>query len=491
MKYFKTLILVLTLCFLTTSCFEDDDDVAISTTDINDFVWKGMNSWYNWQTEVPDLSDSKDDNSSEYNSYLNQFTDSEDLFNSLKYETGNVDRFSWFVEDRIAQQQEFQGISKSHGIRYGSVQINSNGDVILYVRYVANNSPASNANIKRGDIINAINGTILNSNNYNNVVKELLNETITLSFVSENGGILTPIEDKMISATVLSENPVYLMKVFNDIGGKKVGYLVYNAFRSSYNDELNAAFSFFKSENINELILDLRINGGGSVSTSAYLASMIYANAGLEKFADLKFNSKHNDEDGFYNFQNTLNVFDSNDIKTGEETINRLNTVNNLYVLTSNSTASASEMVINGLKPFIPVKVIGTTTFGKNVGSITLYDSPLSDFRDRSSANPGHLKAMQPIVFQIFNKNGESDYTQGFAPDIVVKESEFWNNILPLGDDNEVVLKAALDDIRGFTTKTSTSKKASSFMKKMDISVLDNKFEKEMYISNDYFQQKE
>ncbi|GAA3653821.1 S41 family peptidase [Flavivirga jejuensis] len=485
MKYFKPQILLLILTFLATSCFQDDDDIVVSSSDINDFVWKGMNSWYNWQSQVPDLSDSKDDNLAEYNAYLSQgqFANPENLFNSLVYQTGTVDRFSWFIEDYIVQEQQFQGISKSHGIQYGLVQTNSD-DVVLYVRYVADDSPASNANIKRGDIINAVDGTILNISNYKSVLGNLSNETIKLSFVSENGGILTPIEDKTITSVVLSENPVYLTKVFDDIDGKKVGYLVYNGFRSSYNDELNAAFSFFKSENIDELILDLRINGGGSVPTSAYLASMIYAGAGLEKFADLKFNSKHDNEDGFYTFQNTLDVYDTNNNKTGEETINRLNTINNLYVLASYSTASASEMVINGLKPFIPVKVIGTTTYGKNVGSITLYDSPLTDFQDRSSANAGHLNAMQPIVFQIFNKNGESDYTQGFPPDIEVTEHQYLNNILPFGDENEIVLKAALDDIRGITIKSIATKKSSSFTKELDISFLDKKFEKEMYIEN-------
>ena len=72
-------------------------------------------------------------------------------------------------------------------------------------------------------------------------------------------------------------------------------------------------------------------------------------------------------------------------------------------------------MIINGLKAFIPVKVIGTTTYGKNVGSITLYDSPSSDYTKESTANASHLNAMQPIVFQIFNKLGQSDYTQGFS----------------------------------------------------------------------------
>tara|TARA_R110002167_G_scaffold7120_2_gene33536 strand:- start:2415 stop:3884 length:1470 start_codon:yes stop_codon:yes gene_type:complete len=487
MKFLKTLLPLLFISLLTTGCFTDTDDNPVSTNEINDFVWKGMNSWYNWQSQVSDLSDTKDDNSSNYNSYLNSFNDPLDFFNSLIYQPQVVDRFSWFVEDYIQQQQAFQGISKSHGIKYQSVEINSNGDIIIYVRYVADNSPASNANIKRGDIINAIDGITINSSNFNEVVSKLSNETITLSFVSENGGTLTFIEDKTISATVLSENPVYLTKVFNDINGKKVGYLVYNGFRTSYNDELNDAFSIFKNENIDELILDLRLNGGGSVATSAYLASMIYSNAGEEKFADLKFNSKHTNEDGYYTFQNTLNVFDSNDKNIGEQPINRLTTLNKLYVLTSGSTASASEMVINGLKPYIPVKVIGTTTYGKNVGSITLYDSPSTDFQDQASANPNHTYAMQPIVFQIFNKNGESDYTQGFVPDIEVKEYEYWNAILPFGDENEVVLKAALDNIRGFTTKITPAKKAS-FAKEVELTIPNKKFEHDMYIEKDYFQ---
>ncbi|MFI0428026.1 S41 family peptidase [Mariniflexile sp. HMF6888] len=486
MKNYKALILLIIVSFLTTSCFEDNDDNQISASSINDFVWKGMNSWYNWQSEVPDLSDTKDDNSSEYAAFLNQTSNPEAFFNGLIFQYGITDRFSWFVEDYIEQQQAFQGISKSHGIKYQSVQL-SNGDIIIYVRYVADNSPASAANIKRGDIINAINGTVLNTSNFNNVVNGLFEDTVTLSFVSENGGTLTFLEDKSITATVISENPVYLNKIFNDVNGKKVGYLVYNGFRSSYNDELNAVFSFFKNEGIDELILDLRLNGGGSVATSAYLSSMIYANAGIEEFASLKFNSKHTEENGSYFFANTLDIYDSNDNKIDTEAINRLNTLNRLYVLTSHSTASASEMVINGLKPYMnAVKIVGTTTYGKNVGSITLYDAPTKNYTDRASANPSHTYAMQPIVFQIFNKNGESDYTQGFVPDIEVKEHEYWNNILPFGDENEVVLKAALDDIRGIVTKDSSQKKIGS--KFLDLPLLsENKFEKDMYIDHAFF----
>jgi len=470
---------ILTLLF--SGCINDTFIIESPNNEINDFVWKGMNSWYNWQSDVPALEDSRDDNPMDYNNFLNSFNKPQDLFDNLLYDYPNTDRFSWFVEDYEIQQQQFQGISKSFGFRLQAVLINDANDIIFYVRYVAPDSPASIAGIARGDIINAIDGIVLNESNYNATVGNLSNETITLSFVTESGGTLTFIEDKTVTAVQLSENPVHFKKVFNDINGKKVGYLMYNAFRSSYNDELNEAFSYFKTEDIDALVLDLRLNGGGSVLTSSYLASMIYMNAGLDVFAELKFNSKHSDQNGTYEFANSLNIYDVNGNKTSEETINRLTKIDQLYVLTSSSTASASEMIINGLKAFIPVKVIGTTTYGKNVGSITLYDSPSSDFTNVNTANSTHLNAMQPIVFQIYNKIGQSDYTQGFNPDIEVKEYQYWNNILPYGDENEVVLKAALDDIRGVGSKSVSPFKYKNMMS-FDVAPLENRFEKEMYV---------
>ena len=489
--YILATYVVLGLTFA--SCDKNDDPAPINNgldKPINDFIWKGMNSWYNWQTDVPNLANTKDDDKDAYYTYLNGFAEPEDFFYSLLFDKGNTDRFSWIVDDFVALNNSFQGITKSFGFRLQAVLINeTSGEIVFYVRYVAPNSPADVAGIKRGDIINALDGVIMNEGNYSSVVSKLSNETVTLSIVTENG---TLIADKTITAVQLTENPVHFQKVFNDIKGKKVGYLVYNGFRSSYNDELNAAFAYFKSEGIQELVLDLRINGGGSVLTSAYLASMIDASAGTDTFAKLIFNAKHTNQSGSYTFQNTLNVYEIKDngetVKVGEESINRLTTINQLYVLTSGSTASASEMIINGLKPFMPVKVIGTTTYGKNVGSVTLYDSPSSDFLSESSANSAHLYAMQPIVFQIYNKLDQSDYTLGFVPDIEVKEYQSWYNILPFGDENEVVLKAALDDIRGVSARQAKSLKFSE-IKEFEVLKLEKRFEKEMYITDEFFNQ--
>jgi C-terminal processing protease CtpA/Prc len=489
MKNIKSLLLISLISLIATSCFEDSDDITTSeseqTEELNDFVWQGMNSWYYWQTEVPNLDDTKDDDNETYVDYLSQYDTPEDLFNSLIYQSGDVDRFSWFIDDYIEQEQAFQGITTSFGLRFEGVQINADGDVIIYIRYVTDNSPASEANIERGDIINAINGTVLTTSTYSSAVSGLYDDQVTLSFVSEEDGDLTAIEDKTITAAVVSANPVYLTKVFSDIDGKKVGYLVYNSFSSSYNDELNDAFGFLKDENIDELILDLRLNGGGSVETSAYLASMIYAGADTGRFAELIFNDKHDNENSYYNFENTLNVYNTDGDKTGEQAINRLSTISQLYVLTSDNTASASEMIINGLTPYIPVKLVGSTTYGKNVGSITLYDSPSSDYLNRSTANSSHLNAMQPIVFQIFNKNGESDYTDGFSPNVTeIFEYEYWNNTLAFGDENEAILKAALDDIRGDSGRSIFTKQSSST--RLETPYSNNKFENEMYINSDF-----
>lgn len=493
--YLFTSIFFISILFI--GCGKDDDDPkpepepvddTVKLNDpINNFVWKAMNSWYNWKDQVPNLADTKSSDTDAYNTYLNGYTSSESLFNSLLYDKGNTDRFSWFIEDYVEQQKAFQGVTTTTGIRRSTPIKISDTEIIIYAAFVSEGSPADIAGVKRGDIINAIDGEVMNLDNYASVINKLYSgNTIIVTTSKLVDGALVKVNDFTVAPAEVSDNPIYLTKVFNDINGKKVGYLVYNGFRSSFNDELNAAFGIFKNEGITELILDLRFNGGGSVLTSAYLASMIYASANTDTFAELRFNTKHTSENGKYYFDNNLSVYDVNGLKTGTETINRLTGINQLYVLTSGSTASASEMIINGLKPFIPVKLIGETTYGKNVGSITLYDAPASDYTSSDSANPAHLNAMQPIVFQIYNKVGASDYTNGFTPDKEVIEYQYWRNILPFGDENEALLKTALDDIRGVVSKSNLKISRDAY-ELSESNIVKNKFESEMYLQEDYF----
>lgn len=496
-KYLKW---ALALTFLVYCGCSDSDDIkdepnngpAVTLDDpINNFIWKGMNSWYNWLPESPDLADSKDDDQEEYITFLNGYTDYRDLMYHLCYkhytivgEENAVDRFSWFIDDYEVQNDAFQGIRTRFGFTSSIIKINEAGDIILSILLVEPGSPADDIGMKRGDIVNGIDGTQLTESNLNSVYGNLSNETVTLSFVAEDNGTITQLEDKTMTRRLVASNPVYFNKVFDNIGGKKVGYLVYNQFSDSFNDELNAVFGSFKSEGIEELVLDLRFNGGGSGLATTYLGSMIYAQAGTDVMYETKFNSKHSQYDSADNFQNDLEIMNTELEVIGEEPINRLNTLSRLYILTSGSTASASELVINGLIPYMSsIKLIGTTTYGKNVGSITLYDDPGSDFLSEEDANPSHKYAMQPICIQVFNKDGNSDYTQGFNPDIEVNEAFLWNELLPLGDRNEALLKVALDDIAGIAAKQQLTKFQLG-ARLLERSLPEEKFSNDMYFNH-------
>jgi C-terminal processing protease CtpA/Prc len=116
--------------------------------------------------------------------------------------------------------------------------------------------------------------------------------------------------------------------------------------------------------------------------------------------------------------------------------------LNNIYVLTSGRSASASELLINGLAPYINVVQIGDTTYGKNVASITLYD--YVDLNNRVK-NPNHTYAMQPIVLKSANSSDFTDYGNGLTPDVVLKERS--TNLGTLGSSDEPLLALALSQI--------------------------------------------
>ena len=484
------LVFFLALGFTFISCNKDDDppkrilDKTKIDNPINHFVWQAMNSWYNWQPNVSNLADSKDDNLETYYDYLNSYSTPESLFESLLYDKGNTDRFSWFVEDYEEQGASFRGVNDAYGFEFGVARLcDGCSEIIGFVTYVVPNSPAADAGIQRGDLFYKFDGVELNIDNYR-VVNNFYDDeitSITIEFNTINNGTIVPNNvEKTLNIREVVENPVFYSDIITNNAGTKIGYLVYNGFKYTFHEELNNVFGDFKAAGITELVLDLRYNGGGSVLTSAYLASMIYGGASEnETFAKLIYNSKHADEGGFYPFFNKAFIYDKDGEYSGNEaTINRLNSLTKLYVITSRSTASASEMIINGLTPYMSVIKVGTTTYGKNVGSITLYDS--SNFK-KEGVNTLHTNALQPIVFQIYNKLDESEYTQGFTPDYNVVE--FASQIKPFGDMEESLLKTALDHISGAISKPSLAKKSKfetgpSLFNSLDI----KKHAKEMYI---------
>jgi C-terminal processing protease CtpA/Prc len=203
---------------------------------------------------------------------------------------------------------------------------------------------------------------------------------------------------------------------------------MYNGFVADYDSQLNIAFGNLQSQNIQHLILDLRYNPGGSVNTAATLGSMITGfTSGV--FAKLQYNNDLQNNNTNYNFSSNLALGGS---------INSLN-LNKVYVLTSGSSASASEMIINSLSAYIDVVQIGTKTVGKSQASTTIYDSPTFQ---RQGANSGHLYALQPLVAISVNKDDLVVPSTGLEPDIEISESI--GNYGVLGTIQEPMLAAAL-----------------------------------------------
>ena len=440
----KYKILSLLLLIVLTAC-KNDDDFPSPSVSVNDFVWKAMNHWYYWQEQSPNLGDNRFSGNAEYTDFLNsQQTD--ELFYNLLYDYGNTDRFSWIVDDYEALDNSFAGINLSFGMDYGLVRLNQNSNIVFgYVQYVLPNSPASNAGFQRGDIFTKINGSQLTTSNYNELLAQNA-ATFGLGYL-QNGELFNSNENISINKTQINENPVYISTVINS-GGHKIGYLMYNAFRANYNDELNDAITYLKTQQITDLVVDLRYNGGGSVQTAAYFASMITGQFNGQDFTKLTFNARRSDNNSTYKFENEAKSFNDHLEESGTFQVSKLN-LNKIYVLTSRSSASASEMLISCLKPYIEVVTIGTATYGKTVGSITLYDSPSTYYTSTSGINPSHKWAMQPIVFEYRNSQNQSSPTQGILPNYEINEIHYLENLQPLGNPAEPLLNQAISLISG------------------------------------------
>jgi C-terminal processing protease CtpA/Prc len=454
MKYFiskkiNLTIILLALLTIISSCKEndpesgktDETDETKPNQNVNDWILENMEAWYLWNDKLPSKTDKN--------------LDPDDYFESLLYKA--EDRFSWIQANFIELIESLSGIQMESGYDFSLfLWDEEDNSVVGLINYVKPNSPASNAGLRRGDLFLTINGTQLTINNYQTLLNSI-SSAHTLGIYDGN------IRTVSLSVTKYEENPILLDTIY-EISDKKIGYLIYNFFAQdngnnslSYVKELNQVFGNFKENGINELILDLRYNSGGSITTSVALSSMIANRTTSDLFVLEEYNSlvdsyyrRVNGEN--YNktfFQNQLVKYDTNGNVVESVPINKLTTLNQIYVLTSDRTASASELVINGLIPYISIVIVGDTTYGKNVGSITIYE-------DDPVKQKTNTWGMQPIVVKLANANKASDYGKGFAPDVKVSEYDAFP-LLPLGDTNETMLQAALIEM-GVAFKSSPAK---------------------------------
>ncbi len=391
---------------LMIGCKKAADVTPASQVEINDWILENMQYWYFWTDKIPTTTDKS--------------LTPDNYFSSLLYKFDvtarpDGDRFSWIQESAADLTAALSGESKTVGADFQLYRKNNSDELAGRILYVFPNTPAAQAGLKRGDIFSkaTIDGQVLTGTNYSSLLDSGTDWVFTLGSY-ENSAIVAGTVTKNVKAIVYQEDPLLLDSIYVK-NNTKVGYLVYNQFvpspngdnQGQYDKKMDAIFGKFKAAGVKELVLDLRYNPGGYISSAVNLSSLI--GKGISK-ANLMYSTKYNDK-ASADLQKEYGAdFFNNYFKDKSDNIGGL--IQRVIILTSTRTASASEMVINSLKPYMDVYLIGDVTVGKNVGSITIKD-------DTNKIKWG----MQPIVLKTFNSAKQSDYNSGFKPNVTVKES--------------------------------------------------------------------
>ena len=438
------LLLGIVLTIFVSSCNKDEFDGSKDTI-VSQFVYDGMSTYYLWADEITAKEPTEND------------TDPTKYFQSLLNSTDKKQGWSYITNDVQKLLAGFSGEPKSFGFSVGFEAVNAT-EYVAFIQYVFPNTPASNAGLKRTDFIGKINGQPITQNNYRILYS---NEMAKFTMYKKDSGNKF-VDDKEITLTpaVISTDPVLYKKIF-DINGKKIAYLFYTDFIQNYNNSLYDAFSEFKQAGVTDLILDLRYNHGGALSAAIYLSSLIVRKTEVEKkspFAVMSYNSLINSVFD----REKISRIDSLGVYSPPKEQNPLNANLNLgkvYIIATDDSYSASELVTFCLKSYVNVVHIGGNTGGKYTASWTIhpYDEtlgvPIYDAAKLPSDYKTKLKnwAMQPIVGRYTNCNNQDFSVPGYlVPDHSLKEGGgYIDNWVPFGDTNDVFLGQALYLITG------------------------------------------
>ena len=401
------------------SCRADEDMLSTypagSSQQVNQWMLKTMQRYYLWADQIP--------------SQTNLDQSPKDYFKSLLVKD---DQFSVAIKKDDPGTIP-QSVRTLFGFDFSVIQ-QHNQLTFALVKMVLEDSPAKRAGLQRGDIITGINEFSVSPENISKIMAAVSgSRTLSLKIAELKDNQLVFRRSVEVQA-MLSFNQPLLSKIL-EVNNDKVGYLYLADFQDGVASSLVKPFQEFKGQNIRHLILDLRYNGGGSVSSAAALCALITdkLKSGTP-FIVYKGNKNggtvsHSIDQAFANGNQNIS-FDA--LKTSALSLSEV------YIITSANTASAAEVVINNLKPYIKVTQIGDKTLGKDMAAFTLSDTE----------TPENKWVIYPMVYKIFNILDSGNYTSGIEPALMADEYAQLP-LQPLGSKDETLLASALLVITG------------------------------------------
>lgn len=362
-----------------------------------------------------------------------------------------VDKWTTLTNDYASFTSSMMGIETTYGYNLLLGKFSNSGTYFFIISHVYRDSPAQKAGLKRGNIIMELNGKDITENNYMDVFNS---SKITLGMGVLSGNNIQPGGNVSLTAIKMYEDPILANNVF-DCNGKKVGYLAYSSFNMPSVPRLIEICKDFKAQGVTELILDLRYNGGGSVTTENALASM-FAPASEVNAKGLYqteiWNKKYTD---YFKQQgrNTNTYFSTSfEIEDENEVVKTVSTqganigLTKIYGLISAHSASASESLLIGLMPFMDVELIGNeNSHGKYCTGMVLSPSQLYKEDNGVDHTPQEIKnwGIYVMINRYADKNGNNPcMPDGLTPTVEASDNPMES--YQLGDEREAMLSVAL-----------------------------------------------